>query len=186
MPTMALSPTQKGKIAEMVVGAAFMHASDGRLAPFVPLADDDGLDIILFDKLSGMTTPVQVKARFSVDTGNTCEFNIRAAAYKEHYRAYLLAVHIDPRTMALDGIWLIPMNALPVVAPMKNGKYVLIASMADDANDRAAPYRHLKIDTVVSAIAPSVSAREPWSTRKMMGGSRFRSIAMWHRDSERH
>ena len=67
---MTLSPTQKGRIAEMIVGAAIMHASDGRLAPFVPLADDDGLDLIRFDKLTGVTTPIRFKARRKVCLGS--------------------------------------------------------------------------------------------------------------------
>jgi hypothetical protein len=160
----ALSPTQKGKIAEMVVGAAIMHASDGRLAPFVPLADDNGLDLILFDKLSGATTPVQVKARFSKDFNNTCEFNIRVSACKAHYNSYLLAVYINPRSMTLSGAWLVHTSALPAVAPRENGKYILRASLSERANDRAAPYRHFSVESIVAEIAapiPTLSQREP-------------------------
>jgi hypothetical protein len=138
----------------MIVGAAIMHASDGRLAPFVPLADDDGLDLILFDKLSGVTTPVQVKARFSTFRGETCEFNVSTTACKTHYHCFLLAVYINPRSMAFEGAWLVPMSALPAVAPVEDGRYVLRASMTEKSNDAVAPYRHYSIDTIVSAIAP--------------------------------
>lgn len=60
-----------------------MRASNGRLAPFVPLADDNGLDLILFDKSSGKTRAIQIKARFSIDRGNVCEFNVRLAVESE-------------------------------------------------------------------------------------------------------
>lgn len=168
---MALSPTQKGKIAEMIVGAAIMHASDGRLAPFVPLADDNGLDLLLFDKLSGVTTPVQVKARFSVDAGNTCEFNIRASACKSHYHCYLLAVHINPKSMALAGAWLVPISALPAVAPLENGKFVLRASVSEKARDRAAAYRHFSIETIVDKIAPPLPAVASRQARQFAPGA---------------
>ena len=119
----------------MVVGTAIMHASDG---PSGALRST-----------GGMTTPVRVRARFSVDVDNTCEFNIRASAYKPHYHCYLLAVCIDPRTMALARAWLVPMNALPVVAAMKDGKYVLTASMAEKASDKAASYCHYSVERLL-------------------------------------
>jgi hypothetical protein len=162
---MPLSAIQKGKVAEMVVGAAIMHASSGRLTPFVPLADDNGLDLILFDKVSGMTTPVQVKARFAVAPWNVCEFNIRATACKAHYNGYLLAVHIDPKSMALEVAWLVPINALPVIAPIRDGRYLLSASIAENVRDKAAPYRHYSMNTIIAEIAPVMPTEEPYARR---------------------
>lgn len=37
---LALTSTQKGKVTEQLVASALLIASNGRLAPFVPLADD--------------------------------------------------------------------------------------------------------------------------------------------------
>lgn len=48
----ALSKSQIGKISETLLASQFMLASGGQLAPFLSLADDDGVDIILFDKVS--------------------------------------------------------------------------------------------------------------------------------------
>ena len=40
-----------------------MKASDGRLSPFQPLADDDGLDVLFFDKVTGNSVAIQLKCR---------------------------------------------------------------------------------------------------------------------------
>ena len=44
-------------IGENLLINAVMKASEGRLTPFQPLADDDGLDVLFFDKL---TVPITV------------------------------------------------------------------------------------------------------------------------------
>ena len=40
-----------------------MKASEGRLSPFQPLADDDGLDVLFFDKVTGNSVAIQLKCR---------------------------------------------------------------------------------------------------------------------------
>lgn len=56
-----LSSTQKGTIGELIVSAGILEASNGRLSPFRPVADDDGLDLLILDKDSRCTLPLQVK-----------------------------------------------------------------------------------------------------------------------------
>ena len=60
---MPLTSTQIGAIGENLLVNAVMKASDGRLTPFQPLADDDGLDVLFFDKLTGGSVAVQLKCR---------------------------------------------------------------------------------------------------------------------------
>lgn len=55
--------TQIGSIAENLVANALMVASHGRLSPFWPVADDDGIDLLIYDKESGRALPAQVKSR---------------------------------------------------------------------------------------------------------------------------
>ena len=57
-----LTSTQKGSITEYAVATALMLASGGRLSAFTPLADDHGVDLIVFDKRTGAMLPVQVKS----------------------------------------------------------------------------------------------------------------------------
>ena len=58
-----MTDTQIGTIGEMTVASQLMLASGGRFSPFLPFADDDGIDLIIYDKVTGISLPVQVKAR---------------------------------------------------------------------------------------------------------------------------
>ena len=60
---MALTSTQVGLVAENLVINALLKASSGRLVPFRPVADDYGIDLLLYDKVTGRVLPLQVKAR---------------------------------------------------------------------------------------------------------------------------
>ncbi len=46
-PTARMTDTQIGTIGEMTVASQLMLASDGRFSPFLPFADDDGIDLIV-------------------------------------------------------------------------------------------------------------------------------------------
>jgi hypothetical protein len=58
-----LSSTQIGVLAENLVANELMIESEGRLSPFQPIADDDGIDVLIYDKITGNALPVQIKAR---------------------------------------------------------------------------------------------------------------------------
>lgn len=66
-----ITQTQIGTIGEMTVAAQLMLASDGRFSPFLPFADDDGIDLIIYDKATGVSMPVQVKARRTATLGKS-------------------------------------------------------------------------------------------------------------------
>ncbi|MEQ8282918.1 MAG: hypothetical protein RIC04_14270 [Parvibaculum sp.] len=57
-----VTSTQIGAIGEAAVASALILGSGGRLAPFRPFADDDGVDLLVFDKVTRKAVPVQVKA----------------------------------------------------------------------------------------------------------------------------
>ena len=91
--------TQIGAIAENLIANALMIESNGRLSPFSPVADDDGIDLLVYDKRSGRAIPVQVKSRTvalkkrgSQERGNVVHFEVRAATYRKERFAYLIAV----------------------------------------------------------------------------------------------
>jgi hypothetical protein len=77
---MALSDNQKGRIIEQLIGAALMLQSDGNLRVSIPLVDDEGVDLVVGNRLNDKTLILQIKSRFNLNTGrfhahvrrNTC------------------------------------------------------------------------------------------------------------------
>ena len=55
-----LTSTQIGAIGESVVAVGLTLTSQGRLAPFKPFADDDGIDLLIYDKETKRALPIQV------------------------------------------------------------------------------------------------------------------------------
>jgi hypothetical protein len=120
---MPLSSTQIGAIGENLLVNAVMKASDGRLSPFQPLADDDGLDVLFFDKTTGNFVAIQLKCRTvtlkkrgSNDRGNTEHFDVRKATFSDARRAWLVAALCDEALTQFEATWLIPLELLPEVA----------------------------------------------------------------------
>ena len=93
----AMTQTQVGTIGEVTVAAQLMLGSDGRFSPFLPFADDDGIDLIVYDKVTGVSLPVQVKARTSATLGksDTVVFDVRRKTFGGHAGAFLLAILLD-------------------------------------------------------------------------------------------
>ena len=52
-----VTATQKGAIGESIVAIQLIVESGGRLSPFEPLADDDGIDLLIYDKQTGYSAP---------------------------------------------------------------------------------------------------------------------------------
>ena len=68
-------------MAENLVANEVKIESGGRLSPFQPIADDDGIDVLFYDKVIGGSIPIQIKARTktvnkpgSKISGNTVHF----------------------------------------------------------------------------------------------------------------
>ena len=56
-----------------MVASALLIASNGRLSPFAPLADDHGIDLIVLDKVTRRTLAIQVKSAIaSPSRGTLC------------------------------------------------------------------------------------------------------------------
>ncbi len=65
-----LTSTQIGAIGESVVAVGLTLTSKGRLAPFKPFADDDGIDLLIYDKETKRALPIQIKSRTKFDNGS--------------------------------------------------------------------------------------------------------------------
>jgi hypothetical protein len=147
-PTPALSSTQIGAIGENLLVNAVMKASKGRLSPFKPIADDDGLDVLFFDKETGNSAAIQLKCRTDTDRksnskerGNTAQFDVRTATFKEGRRAYLVAALLNKAMTGFVCAWFIPMEELKTVGNAKSDKYVITPSKAEGCVDRYKEFR---------------------------------------------
>lgn len=148
MPAEALSSTQIGAIAENVVVNALMKQSKGRLAPFLSVADDDGIDLLVYDKRTGSAVPIQVKSRTaplkrsgSAEPGKVVHFEVRAAALREYELAHVVAVLLSPDLDSIRCAWFIPMRDIRGNARASADKFVIRASFAPTSKDRFSPYR---------------------------------------------
>jgi hypothetical protein len=143
-----LSSTQIGAIAENVVANVLMRDSGGRLSPFRSVADDDGIDLLVYDKRSGTAIPVQVKSRTNAlmnkrtgERGNIVNFEIRAAALREYELAHVIAVLLSPDLASIRCAWFVPMRDVVKKARRGKAKYVIRASHAPASKDKFSTYR---------------------------------------------
>ncbi len=143
--TTKLSPTQIGAIGENLLVNSVMKASNGRLSPFKPVADDDGIDVLFFDKETGKSVAIQLKCRRSTDAGgNTAQFDVREATFKPTRNAYLVAALFTENMNDFDWTWFISMKELPEVSnanKAKSGKYIITPSKAVNSQDKYVKFR---------------------------------------------
>lgn len=135
--------TQKGRVVESIVAASLVLASNGRLSPYLPFADDDGIDLILFDKCTSSVLPVQVKGWAAAQTGRSgvIQFDIRKATIRPFYRSILLAIRLDPVTYGIQQAWTVPMEKVAEIATEKDKIYAMCASTRAQSRDRCSMYR---------------------------------------------
>ncbi len=140
---MTLSTTQIGRIGENIVGAQLMLASAGRLSPFVPLADDGGVDLLVHDKVTGCSVTVQVKGRVAKDDSalGYVQFDVRTSTFRDGPDMFLLAVLLDMQQGSVQRAWLIPMAELPAISMRKAEKLAITPSPNSASKDRYTPYR---------------------------------------------
>ncbi|AWJ88965.1 hypothetical protein Sp245p_03745 [Azospirillum baldaniorum] len=120
-----------------------MLASAGRLSPFVPLADDGGVDLLLHDKVTGCSVTVQVKGRVAKDDSalGYVQFDVRTSTFRDGPDMFLLAVLLDMQQGSVQRAWLIPMAELPAVSMRKTEKLAITPSPSSASKDRYTPYR---------------------------------------------
>jgi len=153
-----LTSTQKGKVTEQMVASALLIASEGRLAPFVPLADDHGLDLIVLDKVTRRSVSIQVKSAIANVARETVQFDVRKATHSAADGEYLLLVHFDPVRMVLAAFWLIPTASIATVATEQPDKFVLRPSLKPDARDRCRRYRYDDAHALAAATLRVIEA----------------------------
>lgn len=154
---MALTSTQIGAIAENLVANRLMVESDGRFSPFRPVADDEGIDLLIYDKSTGRVVPLQIKARnepsiLAESARNTTQFTCRRQSVERDKRTQLLAVLLEDNASSIRLSWLVPVVDIPRLTALRRGVYALRPSIAPTTADKYASYRHDSIASVVAAM----------------------------------
>lgn len=149
-----LTSTQRGKIAELHVATALMAQSGGRLSPFEPMSDDHGIDLVVIDKATGRAMPIQVKSwLLSPDRPvKNVQFDVRKATFSEMKGGVIIAVVMDPDTLAMTVAWLVPLRDLPTLATEQPTKFVMAPSRMEGSTDRYVGHRHTNIASLTQAL----------------------------------
>lgn len=139
-------------MGECLVAAAILHASAGRLSPCKPIADDDGMDLLLLDKVTRRAVPLQIKCRRNFDDprAQTVQFDVRLKTFTQEGEGYLLCVKLEG--VAIETVWLIPAAALRGVARPGGTHLTVVPSAKPTSLDRLTPYRMTSFDEVVARI----------------------------------
>ncbi len=156
---MSLSSTQIGTLAENLIANELMIESSGRLSPFQPIADDDGIDVLIFDKVTGLAAPIQIKARTNTikkpgknQRGNTVHFEVRKATHNEQRQAMLLCVLLNKDLRSTERAWLLPLAELSDLAAVKEKKYVIRANKQLTTNDKYKRFQCESIKAVANRL----------------------------------
>ncbi|MDQ0140960.1 hypothetical protein [Cupriavidus necator] len=146
---MPLSSTQIGAIGENLLVNAVMKASDGRLSPFQPLADGDGIDVLFFDKEVGNAVAIQLKCRTvtlykagTKERGNLVHFELKKTTFNQARRAYLVAALCDEALTGFEVTWFIPMSHIPLLARDSSEKWVI---RPEQVGEQRGPVRILSL-----------------------------------------
>ena len=153
------SSTQIGAIAENLVANTLMLGSNGRLSPFSPVADDDGIDMLIYDKTTGCALPAQVKSRTvalkkrgSAQRGNIVHFEVRAATFRSDRHACVVLVLLSEDCTTIERAWVVPMRELAQHAAARSTKYVVRASKSLRSRDRFSRFQCKDAPAMVDRI----------------------------------
>ncbi len=143
-----LTSTQIGALVENLVANELMIESEGRLSPFQPIADDDGIDVLIYDKITGKALPIQIKARTNTinkpgkqERSNTVHFEVRKATLQTERNAMLLCVLLEENLRTTERAWLLPISLLPTICSDRTTKFVIRANKQLHTKDKYKPYQ---------------------------------------------
>ena len=150
---MALTSTQIGKIGENLLMNSVMTESEGRLSPFSPIADDDGLDILFFDKQTGGSIALQLKCRNRTNPNKPqIYFKLRKATFNGSRNTFLVAALFNSDRTKFECMWLIPMSHFNKSKNGKSNSHSFKASIALDSKDKFLEYRYLEPKKLAAKI----------------------------------
>lgn len=144
-----LTETQMGEVAVNIVSDLLIIHSQGRLSPFKPMADDGGIDLLIFDKKSRKAIPCQVKSRTKTlnKFPNRVHFEVRKATAGKS--TYLIAVYVDWTRHSVWKVWLIPPYKFPIG---REDKFVFRPSISEGTSDKYRQFRHDSFEQLIEGI----------------------------------
>lgn len=147
---MSLSPVQKGKIVEAHVANQIMLLSEGELSPFLPIADDAGIDLVVTRKRRFSTLFLQVKSRFKASNRNKnrLDFQVEKESIVDSPQMFLLCVYFPEKEGTIRQMWMIPASVVIAKAIPLESAYRIVANWRDGSNDSWAPYRVSPVELV--------------------------------------
>lgn len=142
------SHSQRGRLTEESVAWQLMAHSAGRLTPFRPNVDDDGIDLVLFDKPTGVCLPIQIKGwHVPPSQVGTIQFDVRRSTFRPVPNGFLLTVW-ETKVGMTEMAWLVPLDRVHEVARSYPEKFSLSPSTKPESADRYTPWRCLGMDEV--------------------------------------
>lgn len=157
-----LTSTQVGAIAENLMVNALLIESKGILSPFRPVADDSGIDILVYPKSGGHTVSLQVKARTVAlkksrgnERGNTVHFEFRRATLAVSERAFCVCLLLSEDGSAITVAWLVPAAELAHHARSTSKKFVVRPSKSLRSRDKYTAFRCSTVPEMVQRILVS-------------------------------
>lgn len=148
-----LSSTQKGKLAENIIANALMIESEGRLSPFQPVADDDGIDVLIYDKKSFNTIPLQIKSRTStIKLKSNVRFEVREKVVNTKSNTYYLFVLLKSNMRDVEMAWFFSTIQFCKNARKTKTKFTIAPNRSSNAKDRFSKYQCVNFKEVISQI----------------------------------
>lgn len=156
-----LTSTQIGAVGEALVTAGLILASRGRLAPFRPVADDNGHDLLVYDKQTRRCVPLQIKCRTALDRGpgKTVQFDVRINTFAREGDGMILFVMTE--NDRIGTCWLVPVAELEGVSRRSAGKLSVVASPNPESRDRYTSYRCRNIAEVTESLVRRLEGLMP-------------------------
>lgn len=156
---MPLTSTQIGLVAENLVTNKLVIASDGRFVPFKPVADDYGIDVLVYDKITGQALPLQIKARTKTlrktggsERGSIAHFGVRKVALHQKGQTRLLAVLLDEPMTTVRCLWVIPLDTLEQVGNNRRDRVVIRPNSSENSIDRFRKYYFSSVDALARSL----------------------------------
>lgn len=159
-----LTTTQKGTVAESIVASRIISASEGRLCPFLPVADDGGVDLLVFDKKTRNAVPVQVKSRTVTVKRypKSVYFEIRKKTFSETPGTVVIAMLFDWDKQEPGCMWLLPGDYVAAKAAGRRNYYILQPSIAENSRDK---WRQFRCETFEELVQRLISLLEEQPSR---------------------
>lgn len=93
--------TVKGQVVEQRIAELVLLYGQGLLSVYRPLADVEGIDLVVVKRGYFHPLFIQVKGRFNL-RGKQLQIGVRSKTFARHNQAYVLGAYFNPQKMDID------------------------------------------------------------------------------------